>query len=109
MTQSAIALTIGDPDGIGPEIAIKAAAKLAREGGPAVVLAGDEFVVRFYADLRPKVLTILSFDGMALLFASVGHGSGFDMTGRGLAEPEAVLRSIRSLSGASHLGDAAVS
>jgi 4-hydroxy-L-threonine phosphate dehydrogenase PdxA len=38
VTQSAIALTIGDPNGIGPEIAVKAAAKLAREGGPAVVL-----------------------------------------------------------------------
>ena len=43
---SAIALTIGDPNGIGPEIAVKAAARLAREGGPAIVLVGDEFVVR---------------------------------------------------------------
>ena len=65
MTQSTIALTIGDPNGIGPEIAVKAAAKLAREGGPAVVLVGDEFVVRFYADLCAKDLTIRSFDGVA--------------------------------------------
>ena len=64
MTQSTIALTIGDPNGIGPEIAVKAAAKLAREGGPAVVLVGDEFVVRFYADLCAKDLTIRSFDGV---------------------------------------------
>jgi len=49
VTQSTIALTIGDPNGIGPEIAVKAAARLAREGGPAVVLVGDEFVVRFYS------------------------------------------------------------
>jgi 4-hydroxy-L-threonine phosphate dehydrogenase PdxA len=64
VTQSTIALTIGDPNGIGPEIAVKAAAKLAREGGPAVVLVGDEFVVRFYADLCAKDLTIRSFDGV---------------------------------------------
>jgi 4-hydroxy-L-threonine phosphate dehydrogenase PdxA len=62
VTQSTIALTIGDPNGIGPEIAVKAAARLAREGGPAVVLVGDEFVVRFYADLCAKDLTIRSFD-----------------------------------------------
>jgi 4-hydroxy-L-threonine phosphate dehydrogenase PdxA len=65
VTQSTIALTIGDPNGIGPEIAVKAAAKLAREGGPAVVLVGDEFVVRFYADLCAKDLTIQSFDAVA--------------------------------------------
>ena len=65
MIRSTIALTIGDPNGIGPEIAVKAAAKLAREGGPAVVLVGDEFVVRFYADLCAKDLTIRSFDGVA--------------------------------------------
>jgi 4-hydroxy-L-threonine phosphate dehydrogenase PdxA len=60
-----IALTIGDPNGIGPEIAVKAAAKVAREGGPAVVLVGDEFVVHFYADLCAKGLAIRSFDGVA--------------------------------------------
>jgi 4-hydroxythreonine-4-phosphate dehydrogenase len=65
VTRSTIALTIGDPNGIGPEIAVKAAAKLAREGGPAVVLVGDEFVVRFYADLYAKDLVIRSFDGVA--------------------------------------------
>ena len=32
MTPPTMALTIGDPNGIGPEIAVKAAAKLAREG-----------------------------------------------------------------------------
>ena len=58
MTQSTIALTIGDPNGTGPEIAVKATAKLAREGGPAVVLVGDEFVVRFYPDLSARDLLI---------------------------------------------------
>jgi 4-hydroxy-L-threonine phosphate dehydrogenase PdxA len=59
----AIALTIGDPNGIGPEIAVKAAAKFARDGGPAVVLVGDGFVVRFYAQLCAADLAVEDFDG----------------------------------------------
>jgi 4-hydroxythreonine-4-phosphate dehydrogenase len=47
--------------------------------------------------------------GAGLLFSSVGHGSAFDIAGRGVAEPEAVLRSIQLLGGASHLKDMAVS
>ncbi len=47
-----IAITIGDPNGIGPEIAVKAARKLAG-GSVEPVLVGDEFVIRKYggADL----------------------------------------------------------
>ena len=49
---SAIALAIGEPNGIGPEIAVKAALRFAQERGePRVVLLGDERVIRFYADL----------------------------------------------------------
>ena len=48
---SAIALAIGDPNGIGPEIAVKAALRFAPERGePRVVLFGDEQVIRFYAE-----------------------------------------------------------
>jgi 4-hydroxythreonine-4-phosphate dehydrogenase len=47
--------------------------------------------------------------GSGLMFASVGHGSAFDIAGRGVAEPEAVLRSIQLLGGASHFEDAAAS
>ena len=44
----AIALAIGDPNGIGPEIAVKAAAAL--DGGRLrIVLVGDPFIVRHYA------------------------------------------------------------
>ncbi|HEX7933031.1 MAG TPA: hypothetical protein VF573_08150, partial [Paraburkholderia sp.] len=54
-----VALAIGDPNGIGPEIAVKAAAQIARdEGGehgehavhpqPRIVLFGDAFVIRRY-------------------------------------------------------------
>ncbi len=46
--QQTIALTIGDPNGIGPEIAVKAAAALAAEN-LRVVLVGDTFVIRAYA------------------------------------------------------------
>ncbi|MFH5927357.1 PdxA family dehydrogenase [Roseomonas xinghualingensis] len=45
-----IALTIGDPNGIGPEIAVKAAALAARRpDGPVPVLVGDPVPVRHYA------------------------------------------------------------
>jgi 4-hydroxy-L-threonine phosphate dehydrogenase PdxA len=43
-----IAVSIGDPNGIGPEIAVKAAAVFARKGGPEPILVGDEFVIRDY-------------------------------------------------------------
>jgi 4-hydroxy-L-threonine phosphate dehydrogenase PdxA len=43
-----IALAIGDPNGIGPEIAVKAAVALAASA-PRVILVGDPFVVRHYA------------------------------------------------------------
>jgi 4-hydroxythreonine-4-phosphate dehydrogenase len=44
-----IAVTIGDPNGIGPEIAVKAAVQLS---GSAIepVLVGDEFVIRTYLE-----------------------------------------------------------
>jgi 4-hydroxy-L-threonine phosphate dehydrogenase PdxA len=60
---STVALAIGDPNGVGPEIAVKAAARLSREGGPDSVLVGDEFVIRFYAELCGKDTTLRAFDG----------------------------------------------
>jgi 4-hydroxythreonine-4-phosphate dehydrogenase len=50
MSQSikTIALTIGDPNGIGPEIAIKAAAHLRGDSGLRVIVIGDEHVIRHY-------------------------------------------------------------
>ena len=43
-----IALTIGDPNGIGPEIAVKAAAELRGSADIRVILVGDEHVIRHY-------------------------------------------------------------
>jgi 4-hydroxy-L-threonine phosphate dehydrogenase PdxA len=45
-----IAIAIGDPNGIGPEIAVKAAEKAAVE----VVLVGDAFVIERYGNARTK-------------------------------------------------------
>jgi 4-hydroxythreonine-4-phosphate dehydrogenase len=45
--------------------------------------------------------------GAGMLFSSVGHGSAFDIAGRGVAEPDAVLRSLRLVSGATQLVDIA--
>jgi 4-hydroxy-L-threonine phosphate dehydrogenase PdxA len=58
-----IALTIGDPNGIGPEIAVKAAVRAARDGGSPIVLVGDEFVVRSCAELYADDFALHAFDG----------------------------------------------
>ena len=54
-TQRTIAVSIGDPHGIGPEIAVKAAVAL-MQSGPRVILVGDRFVIAHYAQrLFPEV------------------------------------------------------
>jgi 4-hydroxy-L-threonine phosphate dehydrogenase PdxA len=63
MSIATVALTIGDPNGVGPEIAVKAAARLSQEGGPHVVLVGDEFVIRFYGELCARDVALKAFDG----------------------------------------------
>jgi 4-hydroxy-L-threonine phosphate dehydrogenase PdxA len=60
---STIALTIGDPNGIGPEIAVKAAVQMARIGGPSIILVGDEYVVRASAERYAGDFAVRSFDG----------------------------------------------
>ena len=58
--QPTIALTIGDPNGIGPEIAVKAA--VARAGSvPRVALIGDFFVIRAYAAGEAKGWSLREF------------------------------------------------
>lgn len=59
MSASTVALTIGDPNGIGPEIAVKAAAQMAREGGASIVLVGDEFILRHYAERHARDLALV--------------------------------------------------
>ena len=59
----AIALAIGDPNGIGPEIAVKAARQFAADPRIGIVLVGDEHVVRFYAQRFAPDVAIQAFDG----------------------------------------------
>jgi len=49
--------------------------------------------------LAPQSASALSIGGRVLL-ASVGHGSAMDIAGQGVARPDALLRSLRLLSGA---------
>lgn len=58
---SRIALAIGDPNGIGPEIAVKAA--LAHPAAP--ILVGDPFVIRHYIDLVAPGVDLRETDGSA--------------------------------------------
>jgi 4-hydroxy-L-threonine phosphate dehydrogenase PdxA len=62
---STIALTIGDPNGIGPEIAVKAAVQMLRAGGPRIILVGDEYVVRAAAERYGEGFALQAFDGAA--------------------------------------------
>ncbi len=56
-----VAVTLGDPNGIGPEIAVKAAAEFAR-GGPRVVLVGDESIIRHYHEHHARDLALVPFE-----------------------------------------------
>ena len=50
--------------------------------------------------LAPKAASALSI-GASVLLATTGHGSAMDIAGRGIARPDALLRSLRLLSGTS--------
>ena len=56
-----VALTIGDPNGIGPEIAVKAAAARAEDAPPIVV--GDRDVVRTEAERHAGALPVVEVRG----------------------------------------------
>ncbi|HEY0420367.1 MAG TPA: 4-hydroxythreonine-4-phosphate dehydrogenase PdxA [Acetobacteraceae bacterium] len=58
-----IAIAIGDPNGIGPEIAVKAAARHA--AGLRPVLVGDSHVIRHYAEQHAPGLELRAFDATA--------------------------------------------
>jgi 4-hydroxythreonine-4-phosphate dehydrogenase len=76
MTSKTVALTIGDPNGIGPEIAVKAAVLCAEaQPGSSPILVGDEHVIRFYANQFAPGRTLTqagtSADKEALLYHPV--------------------------------------
>lgn len=71
-----IAVAIGDPNGIGPEIAVKAAAELASGDGPRVLLVGDPHVIAHYAAMVAPSLPLLESDAPqpgALTFHAVSN------------------------------------
>jgi 4-hydroxy-L-threonine phosphate dehydrogenase PdxA len=57
-----IAVAIGDPNGIGPEIAVKAALACQQGATPTIILVGDAHVVRHYADRLAPELQVVSSD-----------------------------------------------
>jgi 4-hydroxy-L-threonine phosphate dehydrogenase PdxA len=59
-----IALAIGEPNGIGPEIAVKAAAELHGKG-VCLVLVGDAFVIKHYLQRHAPQLALAAFDAAA--------------------------------------------
>ena len=70
-----IAITIGDPNGIGPEIAVKAARKFA--GGPVEpVLVGDAFVIRKYGGEGLAIAPVEALDPAGFLPGKVDPRAG---------------------------------
>ncbi len=70
-----IAITIGDPNGIGPEIAVKAARKFA--GGPVEpVLVGDAFVIRKYGGEGLAIAPVEALDPAGFLPGTVDPRAG---------------------------------
>jgi 4-hydroxythreonine-4-phosphate dehydrogenase len=89
-TRKTIALAIGDPNGIGPEIAVKAAREFAGDRRIELVLIGDQHVVRFYAErlaadmpIRlledqeggPRTLKLLPVDSLPQAAFAPGQGN----------------------------------
>jgi len=48
--------------------------------------------------LAPQAASAMSIGGQVLL-ASTGHGSAMDIAGKGIAKPDALLRSLRLVAG----------
>ena len=61
--EKTIALTIGDPNGIGPEIAVKAAAEMHVNAGIRLILVGDAHVIRHYGGRHGNGLRLEPVEG----------------------------------------------
>lgn len=102
----------GDEDDriTGPAVSALQRAGIAAEGptGADVLLAArahDGYVAMLHDQghipvklLAPRGAAALTV-GAGLTFSSVGHGSAFDIAGKGVADPGAVLRALRLLAG----------
>jgi len=70
-----IAIAIGDPNGIGPEIAVKAAMKLAG-GAIEPVLVGDEFVIREYGGAGLSLSPVKALEPAGFLPGKIDKRAG---------------------------------
>lgn len=68
-----IALTIGDPNGIGPEIAVKAAAALRGNPDLRIILVGDEHVIRHYDGVSDDGVRLHPVDALPPSHFRPGH------------------------------------
>jgi len=70
-----IAIAIGDPNGIGPEIAVKAARKFAGSGIEPV-LVGDEFVIREYGGKGLSIAPVSALEPAGFLPGKIDPRAG---------------------------------
>jgi 4-hydroxy-L-threonine phosphate dehydrogenase PdxA len=69
----------------------------------------DAFVVMLHdqGHITAKLLAVNQSAALAIgspiLFASVAHGSAFDIAGKGLASPAAMIEAIARLAGRQHV------
>ena len=70
-----IAIAIGDPNGIGPEIAVKAARKFAG-GSVEPVLVGDEFVIRKYGGEGLAIAPVNALETAAFMPGKIDPRAG---------------------------------
>ncbi|HEX3465772.1 MAG TPA: 4-hydroxythreonine-4-phosphate dehydrogenase PdxA [Candidatus Elarobacter sp.] len=76
---SPLALTIGDPNGIGPEIAVKALARLAETWAIPPILVGDAAVIRAHVERYAPQLHIHELDVSATPSRADGRHSAIEM------------------------------
>jgi 4-hydroxy-L-threonine phosphate dehydrogenase PdxA len=81
-----LAITMGDPAGIGPEIIVKAARRLRDriEAGQINLETGR------WEDLSGVNITL----GLPIIRTSVDHGTAFEIAGKGIANERSLIEAI---------------
>jgi 4-hydroxy-L-threonine phosphate dehydrogenase PdxA len=107
MEQPIVAITIGDANGIGPEIVAKVLAREAVHERCRPLIVGDVRVmreieaVRMYHDqaniarkLQPMSAGATVFMGLPVACATTAHGTAFDKAGLGIADPGSLAAAL---------------
>ncbi|MGH7033854.1 MAG: 4-hydroxythreonine-4-phosphate dehydrogenase PdxA [Stellaceae bacterium] len=112
MVVQKVAISMGDPAGIGPEIALKAALDPRVRRICAPLLVGDRRALEIHAivmyhdqgHIAAKLLARNRAAGVILgapvVVSSVAHGSALDIAGQNRADPEAGVEAVCRLVGA---------